>query len=260
VSERVDLDSKRRVRREHTDVSATRRGAGSERDAHDDADGGDGGEQSPRSRRMVLIGLVALIVALTAALALAVFRYDVFDLDHSEDAGKIQGYWVKEGSAITLVISPDQLIFANGVAYDYTLDTLERTMEFHVGTVRGQARYEFGKNSEGQLVMSLTETLDGEQVTNRFVKVADWNAKDTHEDVFYLHQGYAPTPAPSSGGVSGGAAPGTPTSGGAGSLEQQDALLLQQALAENNATDDDSAAEPAASDDTAASGAASASE
>lgn len=118
--------------------------------------------------------LVRRVLPFVAAFAMAVMLCACNTLDHSADAITIQGEWQVVGTNMTFVITDNQIRMPEDVNYDYTIDVNNQTIAFNVGNVSGSADYTLGTDKDtGLTTLSLTELLDGQETTTKFVKLSD---------------------------------------------------------------------------------------
>ncbi len=94
-------------------------------------------------------------------------------LDPSQDATTIQGEWQVDGASMTFVITANQFKLPGGTSYDYTIDLDEKKVNFGVGNITGTASYRMDYNSEKQIILTLTEMLDGQETVTTFTKLSD---------------------------------------------------------------------------------------
>ncbi|MCI8367887.1 MAG: hypothetical protein HFJ66_09905 [Eggerthellaceae bacterium] len=101
----------------------------------------------------IVVGVVlALAVALTAVAAVAFWQVR----DGGDDVQDFQGTWYLDGTDVPVEITADKIVLTRDVAYGYTLDTSDKTIQLQFGNMTGQGHYLFSLNRQ-QLVI-----VDGE--------------------------------------------------------------------------------------------------
>jgi hypothetical protein len=87
-----------------------------------------------RRIKRILIVVIAVVVAL-GIVAL------VHGHIHENDATRIQGEWLIEGTDMTVVIDDSAIKLPSNVDYDYTVDTFKGIISFTYGDRSGTAHY-----------------------------------------------------------------------------------------------------------------------
>lgn len=97
--------------------------------------------------------LAAVLVVLSAFSWDRWFRFD--------DAADIQGNWQASGQAAVVVIDGRQMHLTDEVAYDYTLDTWAKTIDFSFGKLAGTGTYRF---SDDRRTLTIIEGGDSDLI------------------------------------------------------------------------------------------------
>ncbi|WP_139651733.1 hypothetical protein [Raoultibacter phocaeensis] len=93
----------------------------------------------PKKRRWLRIVIGILVAALV--IVFAAFSWDRWF--RFDDAADIQGSWQAAGQVAAVEIDGEQMHLTDEVAYQYTLDTGAKTIEFSFGKLTGSGTYRF---------------------------------------------------------------------------------------------------------------------
>ena len=95
--------------------------------------------KQPKKHRWLRVAIGLLVAAvLVVVAAFSWNRWLRFD-----DAADFQGNWQASGQAAVVVIDGKQMHLTDEVAYDYTLDTWAKTIDFSFGKLSGSGTYRF---------------------------------------------------------------------------------------------------------------------
>lgn len=128
-----------------------------------------------RGRRRKIAWVIA-VSALAVAVAVsgllfwnAYLRYD--------DAADIRGEWQVADGSMTVVIDADSINMPDSLAYEYRLDTWEKTISFSFEDLSGKGTYRFSSDRRG-VVIQEGEGQDAAEIT--LVKVSDDESAEPH--------------------------------------------------------------------------------
>lgn len=103
--------------------------------------------QAARGRKVStgFVVKIALLVVLAAVVALAVASVVAFNQvrNGGNDAQDIQGTWYLNGTNVAVQVTPDEIVLTSDVAYDYQLNTTDKTIRLEFGNLEGGGRYLF---------------------------------------------------------------------------------------------------------------------
>lgn len=119
-----------------------------------------------QSGKRTIVAVVAAMLALCVVGAIAWF----FLLSDS-DADKIQGVWRVPQTQATVTITDSEIVLAQDVSYDYSIDPLNHTMDLAFFGAHGSAAYAL---TNGGDMLTITESLvgkDGESYVQTLVLV-----------------------------------------------------------------------------------------
>lgn len=94
----------------------------------------------PARRRIKVGTLVVLIVVAFLLIAAALFAWNRWW--RFDDTADIQGIWLDSNGA-EIAIDDTRLLLGNQVIYDYTIDTMNKTIAYSYDNVQGYASYRF---------------------------------------------------------------------------------------------------------------------
>lgn len=105
-----------------------------------------------RARKHHWLRWIILLLLLVVAVILGAFSWDRwFRYDDNEG---VQGEWKASGQTAVAVIDGEQIHLTDEVAYDYTLNTWDKTIEFSFGKLSNSGTYQF---SEDRKTLVITE-------------------------------------------------------------------------------------------------------
>ncbi len=84
------------------------------------------------------------------------FRYD--------DKADFQGKWISKETGYEVLITDSQIVFNSETAYDYALDTFEKTITFTFKDLSGEGSYAFSEERDTLVIVEKGET-SGTSVT-----------------------------------------------------------------------------------------------
>ena len=106
--------------------------------------------KQPKKHRWLRVVICIIVAAIIVVLgAFSWNRWLRFD-----DAADIQGDWQASGQAAVVVIDGKQMHLTDEVAYDYTLDTWAKTIDFSFGKLSGSGTYRF---SDDRTTLTIVE-------------------------------------------------------------------------------------------------------
>lgn len=112
---------------------------------------------NPRTVRQVVFAVISLVMIL-ALVAVGLFcwqkwmRYD--------DAADIQGVWKVRSTGDTIVFDAHKLKLTKGIAYDYRLDTDQKTVAYSFGDLAGGGHYYFDTERNVLVIIDGDETFN----------------------------------------------------------------------------------------------------
>ena len=105
--------------------------------------------KQPKKHRWLRVAIGLLVAAvLVVVAAFSWNRWLRFD-----DAADFQGNWQASGQAAVVVIDGKQMHLTDEVAYDYTLDTWAKTIDFSFGKLSGSGTYRFSDDRRTRTII-----------------------------------------------------------------------------------------------------------
>ena len=162
---------------------------------------------NPRTIRRVVFGVLSLILIL-ALVGVGLFCWQKWM--RFDDSADIQGVWKVQSTGDTIVFNAKKLKLTKGIAYEYQLDTDQKTIAYSFGDLKGGGHYYFGADRQVLVI------IDGEETLNTLAEVGFIPAEivehdDPDDAITVLSKVSDDTNAEPSGtatGVSAGAATG----------------------------------------------------
>ncbi|MEG0503268.1 MAG: hypothetical protein RR547_01355 [Raoultibacter sp.] len=94
---------------------------------------------------------IILLLLLVVAVILGAFSWDRWF--RYDDVESIQGEWKASGETAVVVIDGKQIHLTDEVAYDYTLNTWDKTIEFSFGKLSNNGTYEFSEDRKTLVIV-----------------------------------------------------------------------------------------------------------
>lgn len=125
-------------------------------------------ESSAKPKRFkplfIVLGILAGIL-FVVTLVLAWNTWLRFD-----DSADIQGSWYVEGTNQSITITDSQIVLTDSVAYNYTLDTFNKTITFTFSNLQGSGSYAFSPERDTLVITEDDSSAEGGSVPTTLVR------------------------------------------------------------------------------------------
>lgn len=127
-------------------------------------------KDSTKQRRFKPLFVVLAILAAILLVATSVLAWNQWL--RFDDKADIQGTWYVDGTDSSITITDTQIVLTDSVAYDYTLDTFNKTITFSFSNLQGRGTYAFSPERDALIITEQDSSAENGSVPTKLVRTS----------------------------------------------------------------------------------------